>query len=100
MEQDKKILNYKSFFGDQIKEAIDDQQKINRSEMRQLFKTDELSLAYVDRIQYETGMVILKFPRRRTSAKIQTITLLAQILHLCIMCQGKMMDMTMLLVLA
>lgn len=64
MEQDKKILNYKSFFGDQIKEAIDDQQKINRSEMRQLFKTDELSLAYVDRIQYETGMVILKFPRR------------------------------------
>lgn len=64
MEQDKKILNYKSFFGDQIKEAIDDQQKINRSEMRQLFKTDELSLAYIDRIQYETGMVILKFPRR------------------------------------
>lgn len=78
MEQDKKILNYKSFFGDQIKEAIDDQQKINRSEMRQLFKTDELSLAYVDRIQYETGMVILKFPRRMAPRlKVQkTITVI------------------------
>ena len=32
--------------------------------MCNLFKTGELSLAYVDSIQYETGMVILKCPRR------------------------------------
>lgn len=64
MDENIKINNYKSFFGDQIKEAIEDQQKLNRSQMSQLFKTDELSLAYVERIQHETGMVILKFPRR------------------------------------
>ncbi|MCW3805725.1 PIN domain-containing protein [Plebeiibacterium marinum] len=32
--------------------------------MRQLFKSDELSIAYVDSVQTETGMVVLKFPRR------------------------------------
>ena len=41
-----KLANYKSFFADQVKEAIDEQQKINRSQMRNLFKTGELSLAY------------------------------------------------------
>lgn len=59
-----KLSNYKSFFADQVKEAIDEQQKINRSQMRNLFKTGELSLAYVDSIQHETGMIILKCPRR------------------------------------
>ena len=59
-----KLSNYKSFFADQIKEAINEQQKINKSQMCNLFKTGELSLAYVDSIQYETGMVILKCPRR------------------------------------
>jgi DNA replication ATP-dependent helicase Dna2 len=59
-----KLANYKSFFADQVKEAIDEQQKINRSQMRNLFKAGELSLAYVDSIQHETGMIILKFPRR------------------------------------
>lgn len=59
-----KLANYKSFFADQVKEAIDEQQKINRSQMRNLFKTGELSLAYVDSIQHETGMIILKYPRR------------------------------------
>ena len=58
-----KLANYKSFFADQVKEAIDEQQKINRSQMRNLFKTGELSLAYVDSIQHETGMIILKCPR-------------------------------------
>ena len=37
-----KLANYKSFFADQVKEAIDEQQKINRSQMRNLFKTGEL----------------------------------------------------------
>ena len=32
--------------------------------MRQLFRSGDLSLAYVETIQRETGMVILKFPRR------------------------------------
>ena len=59
-----KLLNYKSFFADQVKEAIDEQQKINRSQMCNLFKTGELSLAYVDSIQHETGMIILKCPRK------------------------------------
>lgn len=59
-----KLANYKSFFADQVKEAIDEQRKINRSQMRNLFKTGELSLAYVDSIQHETGMIILKCPRR------------------------------------
>lgn len=59
-----KLLNYKSFFADQVKESIEEQQKINRSSMRQLFRSGDLSLAYVEEIQRETGMVILKFPRR------------------------------------
>lgn len=59
-----KLANYKSFFADQVKEAINEQQKINRSQMRSLFKTGELSLAYVDSIQHETGMIILKCPHR------------------------------------
>lgn len=58
------ISNYKSFFADQIKEAVGEQQKVNRSSMRQLFRSGDLSLAYVETIQRETGMVILKFPRR------------------------------------
>ena len=59
-----KIENYKAFFADQIKESVIEQQKINRSTMRQLFRSGDLSLAYVETIQRETGMVILKFPRR------------------------------------
>lgn len=58
-----KLSNYKSFFANQVKESIEEQQKINRSQMRNLFKTGELSLAYIDSIQHETGMVILKCPR-------------------------------------
>ncbi|WP_298887836.1 PIN domain-containing protein [Porphyromonas vaginalis] len=57
-----KLSNYKSFFADQVKEAIEEQQKINRLQMRDLFKKGELSLAYVDSIQSETGMIILKCP--------------------------------------
>ena len=58
------LSNYQAFFADQVKESIGEQQKINRSSMRQLFRLGELSLAYVETIQRETGMVILKFPRR------------------------------------
>lgn len=64
MDKITKIENYKSLFADQIKESIDEQQKVNRSQMSQLFKSGNLSLAYVDTIQRETGMVILKFPKR------------------------------------
>lgn len=59
-----KINNYKAFFADQVKESVNEQQKINRSTMRQLFRSGDISLAYVETIQRETGMVILKFPRR------------------------------------
>ena len=64
MDRISKIKNYKSFFEDQIKEAIDEQQKINRSRMSQLFLSGDLSIAYVDAVQKETGMLILKFPKR------------------------------------
>ena len=60
---DNRISNYKSFFTDQIKESVDEQQKMNRSTMSQLFKTDALSLGYVERVQTELGAVIIKFPR-------------------------------------
>ena len=51
MDKITKIENYKSLFADQIKESIDEQQKVNRSQMSQLFKAGDLSLAYVDAIQ-------------------------------------------------
>lgn len=60
---DNRISNFKSFFADQIKESVDEQQKMNRSTMSQLFKTDALSLGYVERVQPELGTVIIKFPR-------------------------------------
>lgn len=60
---DNRISNYKSFFADQIKESVDEQQKMNRSTMSQLFKTDALSLGYAERVQPELGTVIIKFPR-------------------------------------
>ena len=63
MVDNNKLINYKSFFADQVKEAIDEQQKVNKSQMRQLFKTGEIALAYVESVQKETGIVILKCPR-------------------------------------
>lgn len=75
-----RIDNYKSFFADQVKEEVREQQKINRSTMRQLFRTGDLSLAYVETIQRETGMVVLKFPRRMAPRlKVQkSITIIAK----------------------
>lgn len=64
MINNNKLTNYKSFFADQVKEEIDEQQIINRSQMRTLFKTGKLSIAYIDSVQHETGLVILKCPRR------------------------------------
>ena len=77
------ISNYKSFFADQIKEAVGEQQKVNRSSMRQLFRSGDLSLAYVETIQRETGMVILKFPRRMAPRlKVQkSITIISKSLN-------------------
>lgn len=63
-DSNKKLDNYKSFFADQIKEAVTEQQKINKSSMRSLFQTGELSIAYIDSVQNETGYVILKCPRK------------------------------------
>lgn len=63
MDADKNLDNYKSFFADQIREAVAEQQKINKSAMRSLFKSGDLSLAYIDSVQNETGYVIIKCPR-------------------------------------
>lgn len=61
---DQRIENYKSFFADQVTESIEEQKKKNRSTMSQLFKTDALSLGYVERVQPELGTIIIKFPKR------------------------------------
>lgn len=61
---DQRIDNYKSFFSDQVRELLNDQQDKNRKTMCQLFKTDTLSLGYVEQVQPELGTVIIKFPRR------------------------------------
>ena len=63
IDKDKKLDNYKRFFADQVKEAIAEQQKVNKSAMRSLFKTGDLALAYIDSVQNETGYVIIKCPR-------------------------------------
>ena len=61
---DQRIENYKSFFADQVTESVEEQKKKNRSTMSQLFKTDALSLGYVERVQPELGTIIIKFPKR------------------------------------
>lgn len=61
---DQRIENYKSFFADQVTESVEEQKKKNRSTMRQLFKTEALSLGYVERVQVELGTIIIKFPKR------------------------------------
>lgn len=78
--EDIKIKNYQSFFADQVKEEVREQQKINKSSMRQLFRAGDLSIAYVETIQRETGMVILKFPRRMAPRlKVQkSLTIIAK----------------------
>lgn len=63
IDKDKKLDNYKSFFTDQVKEAIAEQQKVNKSAMRSLFTSGDLALAYIDSVQNETGYVIIKCPR-------------------------------------
>ena len=66
MEATKRLDFIKRFFADQVKEAIEEQQKINKSPMCTLFKCGELSLAYIDSVQVETGYVILKCPHGMT----------------------------------
>ena len=58
------ISNYKYFFKDQAFEAVQEQDKVNKSMMCNLFKSGVISLGFVDGVQPETGTVILKFPRR------------------------------------
>lgn len=66
MEVNKKLENYKNFFADQVKEAIFEQQKVNKSAMWSLFKSGDLALAYIDSVQNETGYVIIKCPHGMT----------------------------------
>lgn len=60
---DEKLKHYKSFFADQIKSQIDEQQKKNHSKVSQLFTAGELSLGYVERVIPELGYIVVKFPR-------------------------------------
>lgn len=61
---DQRIENYKSFFVDQVSGSVEEQKKKNNSTMCQLFKTDMLSLGFVERVQPELGTIIIKFPKR------------------------------------
>lgn len=57
------LSQFKAFFGDQVKDAIREQQKINHTPICELLKTEHLSIGYVESVEPTTGMVILKFPR-------------------------------------
>ncbi len=59
-----KISNYKSFFADQVKQAVEEQNSINKTSMSQLFSNGELSLAYIESVDKETGLIVLKFNRK------------------------------------
>lgn len=60
---DEKLLHFKSFFADQVKNEVDEQQKKNRSKVSQLFKSGDLALGYVERVIPEFGYIVVKFPR-------------------------------------
>ena len=48
------ISNYKYFFKDQAFEAVQEQDKVNKSMMCNLFKAGVISLGFVDSVQPET----------------------------------------------
>ncbi len=58
-----KLMNFKSFFADQVKNEVDEQQKKNHSRVSQLFKSGDLALGYVERVLPEFGYIVVKFPR-------------------------------------
>ena len=58
-----KLKHYQSFFADQIKAQVDEQQKKNHSKVSQLFKSGDLALGYVERVIPELGYIVIKFPR-------------------------------------
>lgn len=58
-----KLLHFKSFFADQVKNEVSEQQKKNHSKVSQLFKTGDLALGYVERVIPEFGYIVVKFPR-------------------------------------
>lgn len=58
-----KLTHFKSFFADQVKSEVDEQQKKNRSRVAQLFKSGDLALGFVERVIPEVGYVVVKFPR-------------------------------------
>ena len=58
-----KLKNFKSFFADQVKNEVDEQQKKNHSRVSQLFKSGDLALGYVERVLPEFGYIVVKFPR-------------------------------------
>ena len=57
-----KLSHFKSFFADQVKSEVDEQQKKNHSRISQLFKSGDLALGYVERVISEFGYIVIKFP--------------------------------------
>ena len=51
------ISNYKYFFKDQAFEAVQEQEKVNKSMICNLFKSGVISLGFVDNVQQETGKI-------------------------------------------
>ncbi len=60
---DEKLIRFKSFFADQVKNEIGEQQKKNHSNISQLFKSGDLALGFVERVILELGYIVVKFPR-------------------------------------
>lgn len=58
-----KLSHFKSFFAEQVKSEVDEQQKKNHSRITQLFKSGDLALGYVERVIPEFGYIVIKFPR-------------------------------------
>ncbi len=57
------IEHYKTFFVDQVKDAIAEQKKIDETPISQLLRSQEVTIAYATAVLTDTGYVVFKFPR-------------------------------------
>lgn len=65
MNINKRILNYQSFFLDQVKEAEMEQKSIIMAPMNLLLRKEEITFGYVDHVNDKLGHVVLKFSKEK-----------------------------------
>lgn len=63
MNINNKVQFYQSFFSDQVKEAEIEQKILIKAPIKQLVKSEEIIVGYVDHVNDNLGHVILKFPK-------------------------------------